>query len=234
MRTMAFPGNIHLPACRVREGSPHLKTYARFIWRLKDSQPEIGASAVRARNGDGGERVIDLPSGLVFESTTTATILLRVIDALRMRSKPAYFSRTDRAGRDLVLETRFFVSFGELLAHMKKDFPAGEPGASERLAAEGVLIRPRKVAIAAIPNGGGEYCELGGRRTYLVRGNGIDIGKIMILNGSMDLVREIIQLEAEASATQEGNGRSRELKGIRRSLLYDWKTELRVASYDTD
>ena len=230
-RFLSFPGNAHMPACRVREDSPHLRRLWNLAWRAMERQPVMEPRAIRAFDErDMETRELRLRSGFAFEATTTATILLRVVETMGS-GKPCYSSYQRGSGASARPETRLFLSLLGLLEHMRKDIPYGQSDAGTLLKEQGILIRPRKVAIAVVPVGGGTWSP--SRGVYLLNHTGIGIGKILMLNGRPDIVREIIRIEAAYEAGREGGPYeySNE-KNARISLMHLWQREVRMASYD--
>jgi hypothetical protein len=231
-RIVSIPGSMQIPACRVREDSPHLRQLWK-LWEGTNKPPEIGLRKIRAFSEREMEtREITLRSGLAFDVTTTATILLRIIETMEA-GRPSYCSSFVRSGRMTAPETRLFVSFLDLLEYMRKDLTAGQSNANLVLSEQGILIRPRKVAVAVVPCGGGTWSTT--RGVYVLSHRCIDLGRMMILNGRPDIVKEIIAIEARYEAGREGGPYeySKE-KGTKTSLTQLWKTELRNASYDMD
>lgn len=177
-------------------------------------------------------REITLRSGLAFDVTTTATILLRVIETMKA-GRPSYCTSFVRSGRIIAPETRLFVSFLDLLEYMKKDFTAGQSDADLVLSNQGILIRPRKVAVAMVPEGGGTWSTI--RGVYVLNHRYIDIGRIIILNSRPDIVREIIAVEAAGEVQREGSPyEGSKIRNARISMMHKWRTEVRMASYGTD
>lgn len=212
---LAYPGSACLPAFRMREDSRHFRRLARVAWRLMEARAEMGRRRVTAL-GPSMERLgrVEFPSGFGFDLTDTATLLLRVVEAPGKRAE--YFTSRIN-GR---VETRLFATFGKLLGHMRTDPPVGEFNAMELLREQGIMIRARKTAIAAIPGSGGAYSEHCGTYTMDC---GIGLGRTMMLNSSPGTVREIIRMEALSSG---GGARERD------SMVRKWRRELRMASYD--
>lgn len=230
-----IPGNAHMPACRVREDSRHAEKLWKLAWEGAEKQPEIGTRRIRAfSERDMEAREITLHSGLAFDVTTTATMLLRIIETMEA-GKPSYCSSFVRSGRVMVPETRLFISFLDLLEYMRKDLTAGQSDAGILLSRQGIQVRPRKVAVATAPGGGGTLRESLGHRDYVLNHQGIRLGRIIMLNSRPDIVNEIIRIEAQYEAGRPG-GRyeDSDARSAKISMTHLWRTEVRVASYDTD
>ncbi|HNT60799.1 MAG TPA: hypothetical protein PKJ97_02370 [Candidatus Bilamarchaeaceae archaeon] len=215
-RMLAYPGSACLPAFRMREDSPHFRRLAKVAWRLMEANVEVGERSVRAFTAAAGGMVLRFPAGLGFDLTNTATILLRAVEGGRAARYCS--SRGTEPGH-----VRLFVSLRKLLEYMRTDPPAGDFDAALKLEAEGILIRPRTVAVAAIPPRNGTYYEHSG--TYSSDGF-LPLGRMIILNSSPATVREIIRLEAV------GAGDAEEKRRESASLMRLWRKELRMASYE--
>ncbi len=234
-RMLSLPGNAHMPACRVGEGSRYVERLWRLAWEGAEKQPEIGIRRIRAfSERDMEAREITLRSGLAFDVTTTATILLRIIETMET-GKPSYCSSFVRSGRVMVPETRLFVSFLDLLGYMKKDLAAGQSDAGILLSKQGIQVRPRKVAVAVVPGGGGTLREGLGYAVYVLNHQAISLGRMIMLNGRPDIVNEIIRIEAQYEAGRPGGPyEGSDARSAKISITHLWRTEVRIASYDTD
>jgi len=230
-RFLSIPGNAHMPACRVREGSRHAERLWKLAWEGAKKQPEMEPRRIRAFSEMEMDAMeITLRSGLAFDFTTTATILLRIIETMEA-GRPSYSSSLMHKGKAIAPETRLFISFLDLLEHMKKDPPAGQSDAGLILKKQGILIRPRKVAVAVVPEGGGTWSQA--RGLYLLNHRCIGIGRVIILNSNPDIVREIIRIEAAQAAGREGGPyEDSKPRDAMSSMMHRWRTEVRIASYD--
>lgn len=201
-RFLSFPGTAHIPACRVREDSPHLKKFRRLANDIRDRIPDIERSRLRAYNG-GRPAVLEARTGLMFNVTHTSTILKRIVEGMEGGGRPRFWNIEIETPAGIGKGTAMLPSFWGMVALMSKDLPGTGLDDMMDLEEQGVLVRSRKVPVAIRARPGGVLEESG---LYVLDATVPARDVVMLCaSGAAGLLSEIIRIEAGYEASREGS-----------------------------
>jgi len=217
MKALAFPGTAHIPACRVREDSPHFWKFKRLANKLFDTIPDIEAGTLKAYD-NGAQISLPVRTGLMFNISYTSTIIRRIVESMNGGRKPGFHNKVLTNGDTEMKATVMLPSFWDMIALMRNE--TENKGFEDMMALEeqGVLVRSRIVPIAIKAPACGFYTREE-REIYLAAGELIPIRDIIMLSasGAAGLLKEIIKVEAIYEAARKGGnfqgqpwGRARE------------------------
>lgn len=234
-RFLSFPGTVHIPACRVREDSPHFGKFKRLANDIRDRIPDIEAGELRAYEN---EALISLPvrTGLMYNVSYTSTIIGRMVESMEGRGKPGFHNRVIRK-EDLEAKAAFMLpAFWDMIRLMRDE--RENRGFEDMVALEeqGVLVRSRLVPIAIKAPECGFYAGKE-QEVYLSVGKLIPIKDVIMLgaSGAAGLLREIIRVEAHYEAGREGGHFFGQPEGrVRVAIANKFRYEVRMSLKDVE
>jgi hypothetical protein len=204
-RALSFPGTAHIPACRVREDSPHIKKFQRLARDIRDRIPDIERGELKAFTEDKPVALI-ARTGLMFDVAHTSTILKRIVASMGEGGRPSFYNREMEIPGGIVKGTAMMPSFWGMVRLMAEDAPNTGIDDMMDLEEQGVLVRSRKAPIAIRAPPGGLCLEEEGS-LYLLPNMAVPMKDVIMLctSGAAGLLAEIIKVEAGYEAAREGS-----------------------------
>ncbi len=234
-RFLSFPGTAHIPACRVREDSPHFGKFRRLANRLCDAIPDIEAGELRAYEN---EALISLPvrTGLMYNISYTPTIIRRIVESMGGRGRPCFHNRLIRKDDEEFKGTFMLPAFWDMIKMMRDE--RENRGFEDMMALEeqGVLVRSRLVPIAIRAPECGFYATEE-QEVYLSVGSPIPIKNVIMLgaSGAAGLLKEIIRAEAHYEAGRAGGHFFGQPEGrIRAAIANKFRYEVMMSLKDVE